>query len=138
PERAEPRNRAERKAEDPFEQQRRRDTAHRTECERSERSTDRGRDDAVAEHRVPAEPLAVPEDEAVLAEELGAEHLRREGGTAPPERDREHGGRGRDRDHREPGLPALDARGPWPRVDDDRSTHADGQSSFTVRTPARP
>ena len=39
---------------------------------------------------MPAEPLAVPQHEAVVAEELGAEDLRGEVGAAPAERDREH------------------------------------------------
>ncbi len=99
PEAAEPRDRSEREAQDAFEHERRRDAAQRAERDRAERCTDGRSDDAVAEQRVAAEPLAVPEDEAVLAEQLGSEDLRGKIGAAPAEGDR-RGSRARPRPRR--------------------------------------
>ena len=102
------------------------DAAQRAERERPDGRADRGRDDAVAEQRVPAEPLAVPEDEAVLAEQLGAKDLRREVGPAPAERDREQREHARDRDDRgrRVGHPSTSRRRAGARRDGERAAHA--------------
>ena len=124
PEASEPRDGTEREVQDSFEDERGCDTADRAERERAERCADRGRDDAVVQHRVAAEPLAVPQDESVPAEEFGAEDLRGEVGAAPTQRDREereHSGDHDDCGHRRP--PVEDVARARARCDRERSAH---------------
>ena len=134
PEASEPCHRSECETKNAFEDERRRDAAERAERERTDRRADCRRDHAVAEQRVATEPLTVPEHEPVLAEQLGAKHLRGEIRPAPAERDREDREHSRDGDDRGHGGPPLEAgRGARARRDRECAAHHGPAARRTTR-----